>query len=155
MPAPGRLSMGDPAWLRMGDPGGAACPTRPTPVAHYRGRRPVEGPDQVRRRTISSIALENAACGHPDVQAAVIAAFHPKWQERPLLIVTRKAGSRLDRETLLDFLRPSVARWRLPDDVVFLPEMPMTATGKIHKLTLRRQFRDYKLPAAERAPASE
>ena len=105
---------------------------------------------------ISSIALENAACGHPEVmQAAVIAAFHPKWQERPLLIVTRKAGSRLDRETLLDFLRPSVARWWLPDDVVFLPEMPMTATGKIHKLTLREQFRDYKLPAADRAPGSE
>ncbi len=99
---------------------------------------------------ISSIALENAACGHPEVlQAAVIAAFHPKWQERPLLIVTRRAGSRLDRETLLEFLRPSVARWWLPDDVVFLPEMPMTATGKIHKLTLRERFRDYQLPTAE------
>ena len=66
-----------------------------------------------------------------------------------------KALSRLDRETLLDFLPPGVARWWLPDDVLFLPEMPMTATGKIHKLTLREQFRDYKLPAAERAPASE
>jgi fatty-acyl-CoA synthase len=98
---------------------------------------------------ISSITLENAACCHPDVmQAAVIAAFHPKWQERPLLIVTRRPGSQLDRETLLDFLRPSVASWWLPDDVVFVPEMPMTATGKIHKLTLREQFGDYKLPTA-------
>ena len=105
---------------------------------------------------ISSIEIENIAVSHPDVfEAAVIAIPHPKWQERPLLIVTRKAGSRLDRETLLDFLRPSVARWWLPDDVVFLPEMPMTATGKIHKLTLREQFRDYKLPATDRAPASE
>ncbi|PYN03327.1 MAG: long-chain fatty acid--CoA ligase [Candidatus Rokuibacteriota bacterium] len=95
---------------------------------------------------ISSIALENAACGHPDVmQAAVIAAFHPKWQERPLLIVTRKTGSSLDRETLLEFLRPSVARWWLPDDVVFVAEMPMTATGKIHKLTLRERFREYQI----------
>ncbi|PWU25142.1 MAG: long-chain fatty acid--CoA ligase, partial [Candidatus Rokuibacteriota bacterium] len=93
---------------------------------------------------ISSIALENAACSHPEVmQAAVIAAFHPKWQERPLLIVTRRAGSQLDRETLLEFLRPHVASWWLPDDVVFVPEMPMTATGKIHKLTLRERFRDY------------
>jgi len=103
---------------------------------------------------ISSIALENAACGHPDVmQAAVIAAFHPKWQERPLLIVTLKPGSHLDREALLEFLRPNVASWWLPDDVVFLPEMPMTATGKIHKLTLRERFRDYKLPIAERPAA--
>ena len=105
---------------------------------------------------ISSIALENAACGHPEVmQAAVIAAFHPKWQERPLLIVTRRPGSQLDRATLLEFLRPSVASWWLPDDVVFVPEMPMTATGKIHKLTLRERFRDYQLPTAGRPPAGE
>jgi 3-(methylthio)propionyl---CoA ligase len=90
------------------------------------------------------------------MQAAVIAAFHPKWQERPLLIVTRRAGSQLDRETLLEFLRPSVASWWLPDDVVFVPEMPMTATGKIHKLTLRERFRDYLVewgaPGAPQAP---
>ena len=105
---------------------------------------------------ISSIALENAACGHPEVmQAAVIAAYHPKWQERPLLIVTRRPGCRLDRETLLEFLRPGVASWWLPDDVVFVAEMPMTATGKIHKLTLRERFRDYKLPTAERPSAGE
>jgi fatty-acyl-CoA synthase len=98
---------------------------------------------------ISSIALENAACGHPEVmQAAVIAAFHPKWQERPLLIVTRRPGSQLDREALIEFLRPHVASWWLPDDVVFVPEMPMTATGKIHKVTLRERYRDYTLPTA-------
>jgi len=102
---------------------------------------------------ISSIALENAACGHPEVlQAAVIAAFHPKWQERPLLVVTRRPGSQLDRETLLEFLRPGVASWWVPDDVVFVSEMPMTATGKIHKLTLREQFRDYTLPTVDHRP---
>jgi len=62
--------------------------------------------------------------------------------------VTRRPGSQLDREALVEFLRPSVASWWLPDDVVFVPEMPMTATGKIHKLTLREQFRDYQLPTA-------
>jgi fatty-acyl-CoA synthase len=98
---------------------------------------------------ISSIALENAACGHPEVrQAAVIAACHPKWQERPLLVVTRQPESRLDREALIEFLRPLVASWWLPDDVVFVPEMPMTATGKIHKPTLRERFRDHVLPTA-------
>jgi fatty-acyl-CoA synthase len=103
---------------------------------------------------ISSVALENAACSHPEVMyAAVIAAFHPKWQERPLLIVTRRPSSQLDRETLLEFLRPSVASWWLPDDVVFVREMPMTATGKIHKLTLRERFRDYKLGGSERPPS--
>ena len=80
------------------------------------------------------------------MHAAVIAAFHPRWQERPLLIVTRRPESTLDRETLLAFLKPSVASWWLPDDVVFVPEMPMTATGKIHKLRLRERFRDYTLP---------
>ena len=104
---------------------------------------------------ISSIALENAACGHPEVmQAAVIGAFHPKWQERPLLIVTRRPGCQVDREALLEFLRPGIASWWLPDDVVFVEEMPMTATGKIHKLTLRERFRDYKLPTTDRS-ASE
>jgi fatty-acyl-CoA synthase len=102
---------------------------------------------------ISSIALESAAAAHPDVlQAAVIAAFHPKWQERPLLIVARRADSPLTREALLEFLRPRVARWWLPDDVVFVPEMPMTATGKIHKRTLRERFRDYTLPTAAGVP---
>jgi fatty-acyl-CoA synthase len=102
---------------------------------------------------ISSIALENAACGHPEVmQAAVIGAYHPKWQERPLLIVIRRPGSQLDREALLEFLRPGVASWWLPDDVVFVPEMPMTATGKIHKPTLRERFRDHTLPTAGGPP---
>ena len=96
---------------------------------------------------ISSIELENAALGHPDVfQAAVIGVAHPKWQERPLLIVVPKPGASLTAAAMLDFLRPLVARWWLPDDVVFLDQLPMTATGKVHKLTLRQQFKDYRLP---------
>ncbi|MCW5749834.1 MAG: long-chain fatty acid--CoA ligase [Alphaproteobacteria bacterium] len=104
---------------------------------------------------ISSVELENAAMGHPAIRhAAVIGIAHPKWQERPLLIAVRRPGAEIDGPTLLSFLAGKVARWWLPDDVVFIEEMPMTATGKLHKLRLREQFRDYR-PAtdAERKPA--
>ena len=74
---------------------------------------------------ISSIELENAAMGHPDVaEAAVIGLPHPKWDERPLLIVVAKPGRRLACDTVICFLEGKVARWQLPDDVVFVPEMP-------------------------------
>ena len=97
---------------------------------------------------ISSIDLENAAVGHPAVaEAAVIAVAHPKWQERPLLIVVRKAEQALDREGMLDYLAQKVAKWWLPDDVVFVDELPHTATGKLLKMKLREQFRDYAFPA--------
>lgn len=101
---------------------------------------------------ISSIALENVAAGHPEVlQAAVIGVAHPKWQERPLLIVVRRQGSKLDRNALLAFMEGKVASWWLPDDVVFVDSLPMTGTGKIHKLTLRQQFKGYVLPVHEHA----
>jgi acyl-CoA synthetase (AMP-forming)/AMP-acid ligase II len=104
---------------------------------------------------ISSIALENVAAGHPDVlQAAVIGVSHPKWQERPLLIVVRRKGSSLDRDALLDFMKGKVASWWLPDDVAFVEAMPMTGTGKIHKLTLREQFKSYEMPAHVHARAT-
>jgi fatty-acyl-CoA synthase len=94
---------------------------------------------------ISSVQLENAALGHPAVlQAAVIAIPHPKWQERPLLVVVRKAGASLSAEALLAFLAPKVAKWWLPDAVEFVDQLPMTATGKVHKLTLRDTYRDYR-----------
>ncbi|WP_332776947.1 3-(methylthio)propionyl-CoA ligase [Polaromonas sp.] len=94
---------------------------------------------------ISSIDLENAAVGHPAVaEAAVIGIAHPKWQERPLLVVVLKAGQAASREELLGFLGDKVARWWLPDDVVFVDELPHTATGKLQKLKLREQFRDYR-----------
>ncbi|WP_197418315.1 3-(methylthio)propionyl-CoA ligase [Paucibacter sp. KCTC 42545] len=96
---------------------------------------------------ISSIELENVAMAHPDVaEAAVIACVHPKWDERPLLVVIKKAGTVLTREGLLAFFDGRIPKWQVPDDVVFVNEIPHTATGKIQKLALRQQFKDYRLP---------
>ncbi len=90
---------------------------------------------------ISSIELENLAMGHPGVaEAAVIGVPHPRWDERPLLVVVRQPGSQVGREDLLEFLADKVARWWLPDEVVFVPEIPHTATGKIQKTALRERF---------------
>jgi fatty-acyl-CoA synthase len=98
---------------------------------------------------ISSIDLENAAIGHPAVaEAAVIGVAHDKWQERPLLIVVRKAGHGATREDLLSFLAGRVARWWLPDDVVFVDELPHTATGKLLKTKLREMFKGHRMPEA-------
>ncbi|HEY8538723.1 MAG TPA: 3-(methylthio)propionyl-CoA ligase [Steroidobacteraceae bacterium] len=98
---------------------------------------------------ISSIELENLAVSHPAVaQAAVIAVSHPKWQERPLLIVVLKPGQSVTKEELLNFYLGKVAKWWIPDDVVFVDKLPLTATGKLSKLQLREQFKDYKLPDA-------
>ncbi|MDH3233373.1 MAG: 3-(methylthio)propionyl-CoA ligase [Alphaproteobacteria bacterium] len=98
---------------------------------------------------ISSIDLENAAIAHPDVaQAAVIGIAHPKWDERPLLIVVPEAGKEPKRDDVIDFLKDKVAKWWLPDDVQVIDEIPLTATGKISKLDLRKLFSDYKLPTA-------
>ncbi len=96
---------------------------------------------------ISSIDLENAAMGHPAVaEAAVIGIAHPKWQERPLLVVVRKAGKELSRDDMLAYLDSRVAKWWLPDDVEFVDELPHTATGKLQKMKLREMFKDYQLP---------
>ncbi|AOZ01538.1 long-chain fatty acid--CoA ligase [Cupriavidus sp. USMAHM13] len=90
---------------------------------------------------ISSIELENIALSHPEIElAACIAAAHPKWDERPLLIAVRRAGSSLSAKELLDFYAGKVAKWWVPDDVVFVPELPLTATGKLQKLVLRQRF---------------
>jgi 3-(methylthio)propionyl---CoA ligase len=98
---------------------------------------------------ISSIDLENAAVGHPAVaEAAVIGVFHPKWDERPLLIVVRKKDASLDREAMLKYLEAKVAKWWMPDDVVFVDQLPHTATGKLLKTKLREDFKDYRLPTA-------
>jgi fatty-acyl-CoA synthase len=94
---------------------------------------------------ISSIDLENLAVGHPEVaEAAVIGVVHPKWDERPLLVVVPKTGMNPTRESILAFMEGKIARWWMPDDVVFVPEIPHTATGKIHKTTLREQFKDFR-----------
>ena len=96
---------------------------------------------------ISSIDLENLAIGHPAVaEAAVIGVKHPKWDERPLLVVVLKQGQGATREEILGFMQGKIANWWMPDDVVFVPELPHTATGKLSKLTLRQQMKDYRLP---------
>ena len=94
---------------------------------------------------ISSIELENLAVAHPAVaQAAAIAIPHPKWQERPLLVVVLKPGASATREELLQFFAGKVAKWWIPDDVAFVDKLPLTATGKLSKLQLREQFAGYR-----------
>jgi len=96
---------------------------------------------------ISSIEIENIAVAHPAVaMAACIAAKHPKWDERPLLVVMKKPGADVTREQLLAFYEGKVARWQVPDDVAFVESIPLGATGKMLKNRLREQFRDYRLP---------
>ncbi|MFO0990697.1 MAG: long-chain-fatty-acid--CoA ligase [Hyphomicrobiales bacterium] len=97
---------------------------------------------------ISSIELENAAIGCPGVaEAAAIGIAHPKWSERPLLVVVKKPDAEVSRDDVLAHLTGKVAKWWLPDDVVFIDEIPHTAAGKISKLTLRHAFKDYVFPS--------
>ncbi len=101
---------------------------------------------------ISSIALENIAVAHPDVaEAAIIAAKHPKWMERPLLLVVPREGRVIKKADILKLYDGTVAKWWLPDDVVVVPDLPHTATGKLNKLALRAQFGDHLLQSAEPA----
>jgi fatty-acyl-CoA synthase len=98
---------------------------------------------------ISSIDLENLAVGHPAIaEAAVIGVHHPKWDERPLLIVQLKAGQKVTREEILKYMDGKIAKWWMPDDVVFVEGIPHTATGKILKTALRDQFKTYSFPGA-------
>jgi acyl-CoA synthetase (AMP-forming)/AMP-acid ligase II len=93
---------------------------------------------------ISSIDLENAVMGHPDVQeAAVIGVRHAKWDERPLLVVVAREGRRPDKQQLVALLAQKFAKWQLPDDVILVSELPHTATGKVNKLALRETYRDH------------
>ncbi|MGH7095968.1 MAG: AMP-binding enzyme, partial [Stellaceae bacterium] len=103
---------------------------------------------------ISSIDLENAAMAHEAVaEAAVIAIPHPKWDERPLLLVTARAGSRPVRDDIIALLAKRFPKWMLPDDVIVLDELPHTGTGKVMKTRLREMFRDYQ-PQPETKPAA-
>ena len=98
---------------------------------------------------IGSIDLENIAMAHPSVAiAACIAAFHPKWDERPLLVVVKKPGAALSVAEMLAFFDGKIAKWWTPDDVVFVDAIPLGATGKMQKNKLREQFKDHKLPTA-------
>jgi fatty-acyl-CoA synthase len=99
---------------------------------------------------ISSIDLENLAVGHPKVaEAAVIGVKHPKWDERPLLIVVLKKDQTATKQDILGFMEGKIAKWWMPDDVTFVPEIPHTATGKILKTELRERFKNYALPTAQ------
>ncbi len=96
---------------------------------------------------ISSIDVENEAVGCAGVaEAAAIAVPHPKWDERPLLLVVREQDIDVTKDEIIDHLRGSIAKWQLPDDVLFVDELPHTATGKILKIKLRAEYKDYKLP---------
>jgi acyl-CoA synthetase (AMP-forming)/AMP-acid ligase II len=96
---------------------------------------------------ISSIDLENAAMAHPAIaEAAVIGLPHPKWSERPFMVVVLKDGETASKDDILDFLRPKVAKWWLPDDIAFADALPHSATGKLQKTKLREQFKDHVLP---------
>ncbi len=98
---------------------------------------------------ISSIDVENIAMAHPAVaMSACIALPHPKWDERPLLVVVRKPGATLEREAMLAFFEGKIAKWQVPDDVVFVDSIPLGATGKMQKMKLREQFKNHVLPSA-------
>jgi len=97
---------------------------------------------------ISSIDVENAALACKGIaNCAVIGVPHPKWNERPLLVVVKAPGANPTKEEILDVLGSKIAKWQLPDDVVFVDALPMTATGKISKKDLRAKFADHQLPA--------
>lgn len=96
---------------------------------------------------ISSIDIENIAMGHPAVaMAACIGMPHPKWDERPIVVVALKPGAQVSREAILAFYEGKIAKWQIPDDVVFVDAIPLGATGKMLKTKLREQFKDYQLP---------
>ena len=98
---------------------------------------------------IGTIDLENVAMSFPGVQqAACIGVFHPKWDERPLLLIVKKPDSEIDKHELIQFYEGKIAKWWTPDDVVFIDALPLGATGKIQKNKLRDQFKDYHLPTA-------
>ncbi|MEI7592843.1 MAG: long-chain fatty acid--CoA ligase [Actinomycetes bacterium] len=99
---------------------------------------------------ISSVELENEIMGHPHVaEAAVIGVAHPKWSERPLACVVVKPGHELSKQDVLDYLEGRIAKWWMPDDVVFIDEVPKTSVGKFSKKTLRANFEHHKLPTAD------
>ena len=98
---------------------------------------------------ISSIDVENTTQSHPAVaEAAVIGVAHPKWQERPFLLVVRRAGAQVEAHELMAYLSTRIAKWWLPDDIVFVDTLPHTATGKLLKTKLRQQYKDHRLPTA-------
>jgi fatty-acyl-CoA synthase len=130
-------------WLRTGD---VACVS---PLGYIRLVDRTKDLVKSGGEWISSVELENAIMGHPKVaEAAVIAVSHPKWMERPLACVVVKPGENLTRDDLLEYLRARLSTWQLPDDVVYIDEIPKTSVGKFSKKTLRDKFAGYVLPTA-------
>ena len=134
-------SFTEDGWLRTGD----------VAVVDARGRiRLVDRTKDLIKsggEWISSVDVENELMAHPKIaEAAVIGVPHPKWSERPLACVVVKPGETLTKEEVLEFIAPSLAKWQMPDDVVFIPEVPKTSVGKFSKKTLREQFETYQLP---------
>jgi 3-(methylthio)propionyl---CoA ligase len=96
---------------------------------------------------ISSIDVENIAMAHPALaMAACVGVFHPKWDERPVLVAVRKPGAQVERDALLQFFEGKIAKWQVPDDVIFVDAIPIGATGKMLKNRIREQLKDYRLP---------
>jgi fatty-acyl-CoA synthase len=139
-----RDSFTEDGWLRTGDVG-AIDP-------HGSIRLVDRTKDLVKSggEWISSVELENHLMSHPAVaEAAVIGVPHPRWSERPLATVVLRPGVTATKEELIDYLRPRVARWWLPDDIVFIDEVPKTSVGKFSKKELRSRFADYRLPTVD------
>jgi fatty-acyl-CoA synthase len=137
----GSVSFTDDGWLRTGD------------VATIDSHGYIHLVDRTKDLVksggewISSVELENEIMAHPKVaEAAVIGVAHSKWQERPLACVVATEGDSPTKDEIIDFLKDKVAKWQLPDDVVFLDEIPKTSVGKFSKKDLRDRFADYKLP---------
>jgi fatty-acyl-CoA synthase len=140
--APGE-QFSDDGWLRTGDVASIS------PLGYLRLVDRTKDLIKSGGEWISSVDLENTIMGHPKVaEAAVIAVSHPKWSERPLACVVVKPGEELTKEELLAFLGEKLTKWQLPDDVVFIDEVPKTSVGKFSKKTLRDKFGDYVLPTA-------
>jgi fatty-acyl-CoA synthase len=136
-----RESFTPDGWLRTGDVGTV------TPEGYVRLVDRTKDLIKSGGEWISSVALENEIMAHPDVaEAAVIGIPDEQWQERPLACVVLRPEARLTAEELLDWLRPKVAKWWLPDACVFIDEVPKTSVGKFSKKTLRDRFADYQLP---------
>ena len=128
-------------WLRTGDVA--------TVDAHGRIRLVDRTKDLIKSggEWISSVEIENELMAHPKIkEAAVIGVTHPKWSERPLACVVLNPGESMSKEDVLDHVRGSLAKWQVPDDVVFIDEVPKTSVGKFSKKTLRERFADYVLP---------
>jgi fatty-acyl-CoA synthase len=131
----------DDGWLRTGDIASIS------PLGYLRLVDRTKDLVKSGGEWISSVDLENEIMSHPEVaEAAVIAVPHPKWSERPLACVVVRDGETLTREEVLDFLRERLPAWQVPDDVVFIDEVPKTSVGKFSKKTLRERFGDYVLP---------